>query len=140
MKGEKYILTAKSKNVAVELQYDLNGLLIEWKIIGDINKAQHQWLINRVPIYTADIAKSYKSQKFEIKKIPTDLSFERIWNEYGLKRKKQLALKKWQKMTEAQKVKALLHIPKYNNELKLSGTAKAHLLTYLNQEYYNDKD
>jgi hypothetical protein len=68
-----------------------------------------------------------------------DYSFEAFYNKYGLKRKGDLAKKAWEKLDLATKIKCFNQLPKYDADLKQTGQAKAHLVTWLNQKRYNDE-
>ena len=81
------------------------------------------------------------TSKLEIKKTDLDLSFDAFWNTYNNKvGKKKMAESSWNNLSKANKIKALMAIPRYNNNLRLNpGIQKAYPTTFINQEYYNNE-
>lgn len=68
-----------------------------------------------------------------------DFSFETFWDKYDLKRKKEQAQKAFEKLDLTSKIKCFSILKHYNEDLKKTGQAKAHLVTWLNQKRYNDE-
>lgn len=135
-----YIITAKSTNVSLELKYDLNGKLIAFNLDGDYTEEQYNYLMDRTPREQEKVKERFPpNTKLQVKEMPADLSFEAFWEAYKYKvGKKKMAENIWNKLSRADKVKAMLYIPRYLNHLRLNpGLAQAYPTTYLNQEYYN---
>ena len=78
-------------------------------------------------------------QKFEIEKSPANLSFEALWNLYGYKESRKDAEKFFSKLTEADKIKCFIQVPKYKKKIALTGIAQALLGTWLNKQRFNDE-
>jgi hypothetical protein len=74
-----------------------------------------------------------------IELVLTDYSFEAFYNKYGLKRKRDLAEKAYEKLDLATKIKCFNTLPKYEADLAKTGQAKAHMVTWINQKRYNDE-
>jgi len=82
-----------------------------------------------------------KSRKMAVVEVQADLSFEAFWNAYNYKdggsKKKAQAI--WGRLSETNKAAAMASLPKYEQFLKRSQTAKAFATTYLNQERWNNQ-
>ncbi len=68
-----------------------------------------------------------------------DYSFETLYNEYGLKKKGDLAKIVYEKLDLPTKIKIFNALPKYSADLAKTGQARAHLVTWLRQKRYNDE-
>lgn len=82
--------------------------------------------------------KAYKD-KFEVEVSPADLSFDALWNLYGYKESRKDAERFYNKLTEADKIKCFVQVPKYKKKIAQSGIAQALLATWLNKQRYNDE-
>lgn len=139
-----YTVTGKNSNIVWLFKYRLNGLLAEFKLQeGELDQKQVNWLFikGKFPYQEKDI-KGWKAIKeFEIKVGEPDLSFDAFWDAYNNKvGKKPMAENTWNKLSKANKLKALESIKYYNNWLsRKPGIEKAHATTYLNQQYYNNE-
>ena len=142
-----YRTKGKELGLVFLFKYDLNGNLREFKIEeGDLNADQMKWLFSGSNFPASEsimrsvwmIDPKYK-KVFEVEKFNADLSFESFWKIWGLKVKKELSEKAWNKLKEADKIKCFLNHKKYQEHLNRTGQAKAHLVTWLNQKRYNDE-
>ncbi|MFD1816405.1 hypothetical protein SAMN04515674_12176, partial [Pseudarcicella hirudinis] len=72
--------------------------------------------------------------------IEENLTFEQFWERYAHKQlsNKKRTQVKWNKMTEAERLKAFLFIPKYEHLVMKQGIQKKHAETYLNAELWNN--
>jgi hypothetical protein len=149
---EQYITyTVKGRKTPVlwQFKYHLNGALFSFTILeGELSGHQMHWLFSAKNFPTTDnlmkilwLKDKEITSKLEINKIDPDLSFESFWNAYDNKvGKKPMAENIWKKFSTANKIKALMAIKRYDNNLRLTpGVQKAHATTYLNQEYYNNE-
>ena len=140
MKGAEYILLFEKTDISISFNYDLNGLLVAFKIDGILTETQHAYVMGRIPMLERQIERftsSFKNATITIK--PGDLSFERFWQDYSNKKGKlKMAKNLWAKLAEADKVKVLLHIPKYRIQCAKDKVDMAYPSTYINQEYYNN--
>lgn len=76
---------------------------------------------------------------FEIEKSPANLSFDALWQLYGYKESRKDAEKLFNKLSEADKIKCFIQVPKYKKKITISGIAQALLATWLNKQRYNDE-
>lgn len=75
--------------------------------------------------------------EFEFISKPRDLRFEIFWNTYSYKVGKiPTAQKAWGKLSDGEKIEALLYISKLKDKKKIEGTALPYPSTYLNGKYW----
>lgn len=140
-----YTIKSRKDGFVWQFKYDLNGNLTAFEILdGALSGNQMKWLFS--PNFPAleTIMKTGWMKKlkknFEITVGEPDLSFDSFWDAYDKKMgKKKMAQNTWKKLSKAKRIKAMLGIRRYNNALRLEGTAKCHATTYLNQEYYENE-
>ncbi|MCF8339210.1 MAG: hypothetical protein K9I74_14630 [Bacteroidales bacterium] len=140
----RYIVTGQNTGLQINFTYNENGLLIAFEIReGDITLEQLRFIRKYLPLKEKelDVWASALKGKVEIDEVPEDLSFDRFWNEYNYKvGNKQRAEKPWNKLGDAEKLKVLKSIPKYEYWLAThQGIAKAHATTYLNQRRWENE-
>jgi len=139
--GNKYIFTSKNMDASIVFKFDLNGDLIYFEIDGETDSKQRDWIYSRIPINESWIEAVWKKLKTgRIEKTPTDLSFEAFWEAYKLKVGKKSETKNiWNKMDENERIKALIFIKTYDNQLRLrQGQQKKYPSTYLNAQEWNN--
>lgn len=140
---------AKGKEIGVQFlfKYDLKGNLRLFEIVeGELNAKQMKWLyaMGNFPGCESIMKsvwmkeKAYKD-KFEVEVSPADLSFDALWNLYGYKESRKNAERFYNKLTEADKIKCFVQVPKYKKKIAQSGIAQALLATWLNKQQYNDE-
>lgn len=138
---------AKGKDIDIVLlfKYDLNSNLKLFEVsAGQLRDDQLKWLFSRFPINENDMTTLWmKNEKytkvFTIEKSPADLSFEALWNLYGYKESRKDAENSFKKLTEQEKIKCFLQVPKYKKKLAQTSLAQALLATWLNKQRFNDE-
>lgn len=139
---------ARGKEIGLTFlfKYSLNGDLKAFEIAeGVLDDKQMSWLFSpRFPATERLIKNNWINNvelrtKFELTVSPADVSFEAFWKLYNLKVKREASEKAWNRLSEADKIKCFLALPRYEANLKLTGQAKAHLVTWINQKRYNDE-
>lgn len=142
-----YTVKSRKDGFIWQFKYHLNGNLYSFTVLeGSLNGKQMKWLFGAANFPTLEsimktIWMPQLRKNFEITVGEPDLSFEAFWNAYANKvGKKKMAENTWKKLSKANKIKALMGIKKYDNNLRLHpGVQKAHASTYLNQEYFNNE-
>ncbi|WP_281683403.1 hypothetical protein [Zunongwangia profunda] len=144
-----YTVKGRKAPVLWEFRYRLNGDLYSFTILeGQLNGTQMKWLFSGKNFPATErlmtimwLKDKEITSKLEIKKTDLDLSFDAFWNTYNNKvGKKKMAESSWNNLSKANKIKALMAIPRYNNNLRLNpGIQKAYPTTFINQEYYNNE-
>lgn len=140
-----YIITGKTTG-QFTFKYDLNGYLILFKYEGEpLTEKQHKWLFPnapaplRLPIKIADIKNWTSIKEFTVTKGEPDLSFDNFWNTYSNKSKKTVAEALYKKLSNDDKFNAIVFIKRFDNWLRLKGTAKPLPDTYLRQKRWLDE-
>ncbi|MDO6808104.1 hypothetical protein Q4603_05775 [Zobellia galactanivorans] len=106
-------------------KYHLNGTLRSFTVLdGMLDQQQMSWLFgkNNFP-YTEEHMHLWQQKlkkHFIIEVGMPDTSFEAFWNTYGHKVHKQDAMKAYKKLNDADRIKALDGIRRYNNHLRLN--------------------
>jgi hypothetical protein len=142
-----YRAEGKEMGLVFLFKYDLNGDLREFKIeSGTLNQSQVKWLYNpnnfpaTESLMWSKWIKDPKYKKvFQVEKFKADLSFESIWELWDLKIKMQAAIKSWNKLNEAQKIKCFIKHRYYEAHLSKTGQSKAHLSTWINGLRFDDE-
>lgn len=134
-----YIVTGK-KTGQITFKFDVNGDLILFKYEGSLlTDKQRKWLYPRIPIHEKSMNMWEAIPEFTVTKGEPDLSFDNFWNAYNNKAKKLKAEQIWNKLSNDDKFNAIAFIKRYDNWLRLKGTAKALPDTYLNQKRWLDE-
>lgn len=139
---------AKGKEIGLIFlfKYNLNGNLKLFEISeGELNDEQMKWLFSSNYPSNEKIMKTVwmKLKKylkvFEIEVSPADLSFEALWILYDYKESKKKAEGLFKRLTEEQKIKCFIQVPKYKKKLAKGTISQALLSTWLYQERFNDE-
>ena len=138
---------AKGKDIDIVLlfKYDLNSNLKLFEVCdGQLRDDQLKWLFSRFPVNENDMKTLWMvnekyTKVFMIEVSPADLSFEALWNLYGYKESQKDAEKSFNKLSEEQKIKCFIQVPKYKKKIAKTGVAQALLATWLNKERFNDE-
>ncbi|NJB36370.1 hypothetical protein [Croceivirga sp. JEA036] len=143
-----YTVTARSGLFVWQFKYHLNGDLKAFEVLqGQMQENQIKWLFNaknfpsqedRMDFWTKDVE---MRKFFEVEKGTVDTSFATFWTVYDLKQNKLRAEKLWIKLSEADRIKALAGIRRYNDWLRMhSGIAKCLPDTYLRNKRWEDAE
>lgn len=142
-----YTVKSKNSDNVWEFDYDLNGNLIAFKVLGGVlTNDQMVWFFRKgnFPVLESVIKTIWipnLKKNFEITIGKPDLSFDAFWNTYANKvGKRKETQNHWNRLSKADKIQVFSNIPKYNNYLKhYPKQQKQYPSTYLNQEaYLND--
>ncbi len=135
---EYMINSPKSPGRTVIYGYKLNNQLYSVKYEGDFTFEQLKWL-STAPVTVDMLFAAVKKNGWNIKEVDFDLDFDTFWNMYGKKEgNKPQAQALWKKLPKAEKIKSIAFIEKYDNQLRMSGSAKCYPTSYLNQQRWNN--
>lgn len=140
-----YTVKSKANGYIWLFKYHLNGAFAAFEILdGQLSQKQTVWLFSgsnfpatEVVMTTVWMAKAMKTN-FEIIKAEPVLDFDNLWELYANKVSKFDAQRTYKKLSTADKIKCFLSIPGYKKYLSKTGTATAHLATFISRQYYND--
>ena len=135
------IFIAKSQKTGLKItfKYDYKHTLRQLEFEGEWTDELVHKILPKIPVnlhmMLSDIASQKRNSPWRFSELQ-DLSFEAFYQQYpnkvGLKEKTRKA---YEKLSEAEKMEAILFIPELIN-LKKDGTAYPYPATYLNQKYW----
>ncbi|MDV3711207.1 hypothetical protein [Elizabethkingia anophelis] len=139
---KNYVAIHKKSDHKINLTYDTFGVLVKIEFAGERWKPETiNWIFQpgRLPLSESEIWHRIenKALEFDYMEIPTDLSFSNFWNLFANKKGKiPSAQRFWEKLTDAEKIEALLYIPKLHAQKKADGTALPYPQTYISGKYW----
>ncbi len=136
-----YTVKLENNDVWV-FKYNLKGLLVGYEVLdGELSDKQFEWLFpqGKLPIKESIIDEWRKKKNLKIVLDEPDISFENLWKQYGYTKSKQDSEKAYSKLNKGEKIKCFLALKDYEKDLAKSGTAKAHLSTWINKKRFNDE-
>lgn len=140
-----YTVKAKQRPDVWVFKYHLNGVLKSFEVLeGILGSKQTDWLFRtgHFPYLEREIKKWPKDLRdyFEVTTGLPDTSFKAFWEAYAKKVKITRSKQLWKKLNQAQRLRALEGIRRYDNYLRLqNGIAKMNPDTYLYQKRWNDE-
>ena len=133
----KFVITADNFVGEVIYTYNSKGNLVNvnWGY-KEVNNVTKKFFYDNVPrrIEQFEVWLNEEQKDFFIKEIPPNLDFENFWSEYGKIGTKSTSKKKYDKLTDAEKLKAFLFLPQFRDIKKKDGTAMPYAETYINQK------
>lgn len=140
-----YTVKAKNANNVWVFKYHLNGTLHSFLVLdGILTPKQVKWLFEAGNFPHCQEAMQVLATKFkphfDISIGLPDVTFEAFWEAYEQKTKKTRSQQLWKKLKDADRIKALEGIRRYNNYLRArNGIAKMNPDTYLHQQRWEDE-
>ena len=137
----KYLLTSTAWPGEIEIVYnDLQLLVSHDTSRADLSENQPLWFLKNLPRELCELQQlSDKSTSATLTEVKDEITFEKFWSRYDekLRSSKKKALKVWNRLTEADQIKAYKFISKYEQSIP-NGVAKKYAETYLNVELWNN--
>lgn len=132
----KYSFTSPGIIGELIFGYDAHGSLCHYEVNASLTTKQLKYLAENLPVFEEGVqALVNKSREGAMaRQLPSDLTFERFWDLYGLKDGKIKALRAWQGLTMAEKAAAIGFIPFYKQNIASRSIAQCHATTYINQK------
>jgi hypothetical protein len=135
----EYIFTTPLMAGFIKAGFDEHGILVKFEnsaILTD-NQFTHLYNINYFPI-TIEKFEALKGKQGKIEEIST-ITFEKFWEEYGLKKGKIKAQKEWLKTSENDRAKAIAKIKPYKFDCKTHNREMVYPERYLKDRRYDDE-
>lgn len=133
---KKYVLTSQLFAGAVTFWYNDLDLLVYYHNEGEMSEKQHVWLLKHMPRELVELDALRQTVKGSIEELPPDLSFDTFWDVYDKKINRKRCEPMWKKLSDADKMKALAVIKKYDAYCQRTGVGKAHPDNFMSKEYY----
>lgn len=136
----KFTVTGKFGGHVVVVYGD-DYLLREVSYMGsEMRHQQIQWLQQYLPVvYDGGFKEFVNVSRLTFVEERYEVTFDMLWNGYDLKVHKKRAEDTWQRMSKADRVKAVMGVRLYNRYLQRTGVSKAHPDTYLRERYYENE-
>lgn len=131
----KYILTSPRFNGTVTFGYDANDSLVFYHNECD-NEAAINWLKNNLPVSEQALKELKKNIDGSIQEVPQDLSFDTFWDTYDQKINRKRVEPLWKKLSDANKMLAIMKVKSYDAYINRKGIGKANPDNYLSREYF----
>lgn len=141
---EKYIITSENVDGNITVGYSDTGRLIYYSFSWTPYKEEVvDWILKR--LYQIDHKDSLlgwaKKNSFRVDAVSVDLSFERFWREYGVKRKKEPAKEIWELMDDNTRAEVFTKHEGYKRYCARNTWYNKQLpVTYLKGGYKDDWD
>ncbi|SFB80733.1 hypothetical protein SAMN05421780_101566 [Flexibacter flexilis DSM 6793] len=137
----KYAIQTTKYTEQVVFEYDEeSGLLVGLHIEAGLPVGPHEWILEHLPRTTTelqDFVAAVTSPHTRVIEVPHDLSFERFWDQYTKKVNKARCIKLFEKLSDADKLKAITTVTPYLEYCKRTGfRGVADPEKYLNAGYY----
>ncbi len=137
---KEYLITSpRSLSASIKVGFDFETELL---VSITFENLPERGLINffkNWPITIDRLNERAEANKWSLHAVETDLSFANFYETYNVKRNKKRAEARWKRCTKDEKIKAMLYIKLYKNNLKLSpGQQPLYPESYLNAEPWND--
>jgi hypothetical protein len=138
---KKLILTSPQFEGEVELLYGTDMILAVIDLQNaKLTEKQIKFMKSLAPIQFTDITEvkaAFQTDTLHIAEADYKVTFDMFWDKYGIKRNRDRSEKLWNKMSEANKVKAYSGLNAYLRFLALnSWRNKAQPDTYLKDQYW----
>ncbi len=135
-----YQLTSTAFEGFVDIYFNELGLLTEFSTKeAQLSEMQQIWLLKQMPREQSELENVIKgSGTAVLTEIKQEISFDAFWNKYDDKQmsSRKKTLLKWNKMSDADRLKAYNFISMYFTGL--GNTRKKYAETYLNAELWNN--
>lgn len=120
-------------------KYSLKGLLTEFKINFKPTQGFVNYIKSIFPFQEENI-KAFSKDDFRTELQKQDLSFKIFWDTYAYKKGDKTKVQNlWKLLSDIDKAKALIYIPRYRNECLLNNTAFLYPERYLSRRIYNNE-
>lgn len=134
----KYAVTSPSFTGEMIFGYNTEGILFYYENNAMLETEHLVWLSQHFPFLDTQLSMIIKNGKItEI----TDLSFAKIWHDYGFKvGNKARAEKLWNKLQVSEKIAVFESLPRYKYYLRThQNLMQAYLETYLFQKRWENE-
>jgi hypothetical protein len=137
----KFIMTSKLFAGEIIYEFDEQGNLVcfDLKKAELLSDEQRKGIYNHVPTHVEGVAIMLSTKNSTVIEVKQTVEFDDFWARYNdrLRSSKKRTLAKWNKMSQAEQVKAYNYIQRYFNTIP-NGVEKKYAETYLNAELWNN--
>lgn len=134
----KFLLTSRKDSRQIVYTYNDAGELVGIELLGQPSTEQRRWAFSFIP-FNMPVLQKEPFSLLNISELVEDLSFDVFWERYGYKVKRQRAEEVWEKMKDADKILALLAIPRYKRHIQQRNISQAHPDRWLKDRRWLDE-
>lgn len=122
----------------IDVSYNDQGLLVGLQVKENLSLKATQWVLGELQCTLDDFLSWVKTRNATVVEVHQAISFEMFWKKYNdiTRSSKKRTQVKWNKMPEAEQIKAYLYIETY--ERNRGSAEKKYAETYLNAELWNN--
>lgn len=134
----EFIAKHQKSGLKITFKYNLNGVLQVLEFDGDWKEEQIEKMKTRFPASTEKMLHEIQHQRLDTPWIfaeSTEITFEAFYRKYPRRVGKTEAEKAWKKLSEPDKLEAILFIPALI-KIKGDGTPFAYPASYLNKKFW----
>lgn len=134
----KYLITSDKFKGSLLFEYE-KGILNKLEFSKDFSEKEELriWLLSKTRIKEEEVEAWQSYKDIDFTRLLNDTTFEAFYKLYPRKDgKKLMAMRTWEKMSEADRIKAISHIDTLITQKSADGTAFPYASTYLNQKYW----
>lgn len=139
----KYVVTSTHFEGSITYRFGADGIIYLVKCETSVLPNIRHWFISNCPSTVAGLEAfvaswNEKGKAMKLVKLEGELTFGMMYERYALKKDRKRAEDSWNKLKDSDRLKAYIHLPKYEQYLRDRGTAKMELKTYLRSYIWND--
>ena len=112
-------------------------MMTKFEILAGLNEKQHRWILEHLPIRAENISGLSAVHNCKITEVKLEVTFAMFYARYNVKRNKIRAERLWNRMSEADRIRAWYFIQTYQTRLE-PGVQPMYPETYLNAQPWND--
>lgn len=133
----QFLFTSPRFDGQIILGYDENGVLVKFVNEATLTSEQLEYFRTNFP-FKYENMELLKGKSGIITEI-TDLSFDRFWADYDCKKGKINAEKEWKKLSDGERMKAIMAIRRYKASCKNKNIEQVYPERYLKHRRYEDE-
>lgn len=131
------ILTHDKMPGEIELRYDNRPCICTLIIRGEPKPETIQWAVNHMPVTPDEGLPIFRRNGFKVTEVQQEITFELFWDTYKQKVKRDRCVKLWERMSQAERIRAYNGIAVYFRHLsENTWKSKADPETYLRNKYW----
>lgn len=131
-------ITSDKFGCKLMMWYSEEDTILGFKANRNLTEEEFMQLATICHYRLANLLRAYAKHPGLIQELILDITFEVMWEKYNNKLDKKRARDQWNKLKEKDKAEAYAYIPKYERELRQSGSKKMYLKTYLHQKIWQE--
>lgn len=135
---KRYSLTSDKTEGDLLFEYNDRNMLVGFQCRAELTDEQLVWILNRLPLTFEDLQAFAKNGR-KLTEIPLTLDFETFYNKYGKKVGKLEAERAWKRLSEGDKLKAMMKIDKLKAYYFSKNIEIPYPATYLNKRRFEDE-